>query len=72
MNSSRDFGKRAALALLRTYKAVVSPMFGPACRYVPSCSEYAMEAVEQHGAIKGGWMALRRVLRYDPVTAAGK
>jgi putative membrane protein insertion efficiency factor len=80
MNSSRDFGKRATLALLRTYKAVVSPVFGPACRYVPSCSEYAMEAVEQHGAIKGGWMALRRVLRchpfvkggYDPVAAAGK
>ena len=65
------------LQLLRAYKWAVSPMLPPSCRYVPTCSEYAMEAVERYGAIRGGWMGLIRLLRchpfvkggYDPVTA---
>jgi uncharacterized protein len=68
--------KFVILQLLRAYKWGVSPMFPPACRYQPTCSEYAMEAVDRHGAVRGGWMAMGRLLRchpfggsgYDPVT----
>ncbi len=64
------------LGLLRAYKWVVSPYLPAACRYVPTCSEYAMEAVEEYGALRGGLKAFWRVLRchpfvrggYDPVT----
>src|SRR5580658_9950856 len=59
------------LALLRAYKWAVSPMLPPACRYVPTCSEYAMEAVERYGALRGGWMAFTRVLRCHPLPRAG-
>ncbi len=59
------------LQLLRAYKWAISPMFPPACRYVPTCSEYAMEAVERYGALRGGWMALGRVLRCHPFAHAG-
>jgi putative membrane protein insertion efficiency factor len=68
--------KFVILQLLRAYKWAVSPMFPPACRYVPTCSEYAMEAVDRYGAVRGGWMTMGRLLRchpfggsgYDPVT----
>lgn len=74
--------KLVTLQLLRAYKWAISPMLPAACRYVPTCSEYATEAVERYGAVRGGWMAMKRLLRchpfagsgYDPVvrTAAGK
>ena len=68
----------AVVLLLRVYKWLVSPWLPPSCRYVPTCSEYAMEAVERYGAVRGSWMAMMRVLRchpfvkggYDPVQAA--
>jgi len=63
--------KFITLQLLRAYKWAISPMFPPACRYVPTCSEYAMEAVERYGALRGGWMALGRVLRCHPFAHAG-
>ena len=70
-------GEIFALGLLRAYKFAISPWLPTACRYVPTCSEYAMEAVERFGVATGTWMALRRVLRchpfvkggYDPVAA---
>jgi uncharacterized protein len=72
----RHFAQRVALQLLRAYKWAISPMLLPACRYVPTCSEYAMEAIERFGVLRGGLMALWRLLRchplahggYDPVT----
>lgn len=72
-----QIARTALLQLLRTYKWMLSPMFPPSCRYVPTCSEYAMEAVERYGALRGSWMALARLLRchplvkggYDPVTS---
>ena len=67
----RHCGKIVVLQLLRAYKWAISPMLGPACRYVPTCSEYAMEAVERYGVARGGWMALRRVLRCHPFAGAG-
>lgn len=66
-----DWGKIVALYLLRAYKWAISPMLPAACRYVPTCSEYAMEAVERFGALRGGWMALLRVLRCHPFAHAG-
>ena len=61
--------------LVRAYRYAVSPMLPPACRFHPSCSEYAEEALERHGALRGGWLAARRLCRcgpwhpggYDPV-----
>jgi len=59
------------LGLLRGYKWMISPFLPPACRYVPTCSEYAVEAVEEYGALRGGLMAFWRVLRCHPFTKGG-
>ncbi len=58
--------KRALLALIRIYRLVLSPWWGRQCRYTPSCSEYAAEAIERHGSARGAWMALRRIGRCHP------
>ena len=63
--------KAMVLFLLRAYKWVLSPLLPPSCRYVPTCSEYAMEAVERYGALRGGWMAAGRVLRCHPFVRGG-
>lgn len=63
--------KTVVLYLLRGYKWAVSPMFLPACRYVPTCSEYAMEAVDRFGVIRGSLMAAWRVLRCHPFVKGG-
>jgi uncharacterized protein len=67
----RDFAKFVVLYMLRAYKWAISPLFPPACRYVPTCSEYAMEAIERCGALRGGFMALVRLLRCHPFTRGG-
>jgi uncharacterized protein len=67
----RQLAQRVTLHLLRGYKAIVSPLFPPACRYVPTCSEYAMEAVERFGAVRGGLLAVRRLLRCHPFVKGG-
>lgn len=63
--------KLLVLDLLGIYKAMVSPFLPPACRFEPSCSEYAREAVEKYGAIKGTWMGLKRILRCQPFCKGG-
>ena len=63
--------QRAALALLRGYKILISPYFAGSCRYVPSCSEYAADAVATHGVLKGSTLALRRLLRCHPFGGHG-
>jgi len=63
--------KSVVLGLLRVYKRWISPAFPPACRYVPTCSEYAMEAVERYGVACGGAMAAWRVLRCHPLAKGG-
>jgi len=71
--------RRAAIAALRWYKAAVSPLLPPACRYTPTCSEYAIEAIETHGLGRGLLLATRRLLSchpfarggYDPVPGRG-
>ncbi|HLW89150.1 MAG TPA: membrane protein insertion efficiency factor YidD [Terriglobales bacterium] len=66
-----NIAQRVVLGLLRAYRRAVSPLLPPACRYVPTCSEYAMEAVERYGAIRGSAMAVWRVLRCHPFTQGG-
>lgn len=56
---------------VRAYQLVLSPLLGRQCRFLPTCSHYAMEALERHGAMKGGWLAFRRILRCHPFAAAG-
>ena len=63
--------KAILLALLRGYQYAVRPMLGANCRFAPSCSDYARDAIEKHGALKGGWLALRRVLRCHPYHPGG-
>jgi putative membrane protein insertion efficiency factor len=68
-----------AIGLIWIYKLLISPMIGPRCRYLPSCSDYAIEALQTHGALRGAWLASRRLLRchpwggsgYDPVPSLG-
>ena len=59
------------LILIRLYRRYISPMLGPHCRYTPTCSQYAIEAIEKYGALKGGWLALRRILRCHPFHPGG-
>ena len=63
--------RNAVMLLLRGYKWAVSPMLPPSCRYVPTCSEYAMEAVERFGALRGCCMAVARLLRCHPLAKGG-
>ncbi|MBI3608880.1 MAG: membrane protein insertion efficiency factor YidD [Nitrospirae bacterium] len=62
---------RGSLGVLSLYRMAISPYLPPACRFVPSCSAYATEAIQRHGAIKGMWLAMRRLLRCHPFHAAG-
>ena len=63
--------KAALLLLIRFYRAAISPLFPLSCRYVPTCSAYAMEAIEKYGAWRGGWMAVKRILRCHPFHKGG-
>ena len=59
--------KRVAMALIRFYRRYLSGLKpAPTCRFEPTCSAYALEAIEKYGAVKGGWLALRRLLRCNP------
>ncbi len=63
--------KQLLLRVIRFYQRAVSPLFPPRCRYIPTCSEYALEAVEKYGATKGGFLALKRFLRCHPFHKGG-
>ena len=63
--------KKLVLMLLRGYRWLLSPLLPASCRYTPTCSEYAMEAVERHGALRGGMKAAARVLRCHPLARGG-
>lgn len=64
-------GRGAMLSLLRIYQAAISPLLGPACRFEPTCSHYAAQAIERHGAVRGVGLAARRVLRCHPLHPGG-
>ena len=67
----RDIPKRALLGAIRFYRRNISPMFPPCCRFTPTCSAYALEAVEKYGALKGGFLALKRILKCHPFHPGG-
>ena len=63
--------KQVLIGFLKLYRLIVSPLYGNVCRYYPSCSAYALRAVEVHGAGRGSWLALRRLLRCHPWAPGG-
>lgn len=62
---------RFLVTLVRGYQTAVSPLLPPSCRYTPSCSQYAIEALQRYGALKGGWLTLRRLGRCHPFRRGG-
>jgi len=62
---------RVAILLVQAYQLMLSPFLGGACRFVPSCSAYAIEAVATHGAVRGAWLSIRRIGRCHPFAQAG-
>lgn len=63
--------KTVIILLIRFYQIVISPMFPPRCRFYPTCSQYALEAVQKKGVVKGSWMALKRILKCHPFHPGG-
>jgi len=68
IDRERIFGVRAALFVLSFYKAYLSVLFAGTCRYEPTCSRYAYEAIDRFGVLRGGWMGLKRLLRCHPLS----
>jgi putative membrane protein insertion efficiency factor len=63
--------KRVFIFLIDTYKLLLSPFFGQQCRFYPTCSSYTREAIERHGALRGSWLGVKRILRCNPWCAGG-
>jgi hypothetical protein len=63
--------RAAAILLIRVYQWILAPWLGPGCRYEPSCSRYAVEAIERHGVLRGSGLAARRLARCHPLGASG-
>nr|WP_068130719.1 membrane protein insertion efficiency factor YidD [Nosocomiicoccus ampullae] len=63
--------KKIILQMIRFYQRYISPMSPPSCRFYPTCSQYAIEAVEEHGASKGSYLAIRRILKCHPLHKGG-
>jgi hypothetical protein len=59
------------ISLIRGYRTLISPLFPPVCRFQPTCSSYAIEAIERFGALRGSWLAIRRILRCHPFHPGG-
>jgi putative membrane protein insertion efficiency factor len=67
----KNIVKKFFIALIKIYQYCISPFFPPACRYTPTCSAYAVEAIEKYGALKGGWLTLKRLLHCHPIKFLG-
>ena len=63
--------KKFVISAIRFYQREISPLSPPRCRYIPTCSQYALEAVEKYGAVKGSWLAAKRILRCNPFHKGG-
>jgi len=63
--------RRVLVLPIRVYRRLISPLLRPRCRFHPTCSEYAIEAIEKHGVFRGGWLALRRIARCHPFHPGG-
>jgi uncharacterized protein len=71
LSSRLSIAQRVLLGLVIAYKWILSPLVGGSCRFVPSCSDYARDAIVEHGALKGSWLAARRLARCHPAGAYG-
>ncbi len=71
MRKTASLPKRFLLWLIRFYRVNISPLHKPCCRFIPTCSQYAAEAITKYGALKGGYLALRRILRCNPFCKGG-
>jgi uncharacterized protein len=67
----RRWPRRVVMGLIRAYQLTLSRLMFTQCRFTPSCSHYALEAVERHGALKGSWLGVRRILRCHPLHPGG-
>jgi uncharacterized protein len=63
--------RRVLMFLIRVYQTLLSPLFGKTCMYYPSCSNYALGAIERHGCFRGGLLTIRRILRCNPLASGG-
>ncbi len=63
--------RNACVAILKVYRAVISPLYGDVCRYYPSCSHYTLQAIQHHGVVRGVWLGTRRIARCHPWAAGG-
>ena len=63
--------RKIPVGLIKLYQMVLSPILGPSCRFHPSCSYYAIDAITKHGLIKGCWLSLKRILRFHPLNDGG-
>ncbi len=63
--------KKIFLGIIRFYQVAISPYFPPTCRFIPTCSQYAVQAIDQYGAVRGSFIALRRILRCHPFCKGG-
>jgi len=63
--------RNLCVLVLKVYRAVISPLYGDVCRYYPSCSHYTMQAIQQHGVIRGSWLGTRRIARCHPWAEGG-
>ncbi len=66
-----SLGQRLLIAVLGVYRAAISPVLGPRCRFHPTCSAYAQEAIREHGALRGTWYGIRRIGRCHPYHPGG-
>jgi uncharacterized protein len=63
--------EKALIGLIRFYRKGISPLLPPSCRFYPTCSEYGLEAIQRHGAARGSWLTLKRILRCHPFCRGG-
>jgi len=71
MSRIGQFPRRVLIGLVTLYRLLISPVLAPSCRYWPSCSEFAVDALRMHGAVRGGWLTARRICRCHPWSAGG-
>jgi putative membrane protein insertion efficiency factor len=63
--------RKVPIGIIKIYQTVLSPMLGPTCRFHPSCSHYAIDAITEHGMIEGAWLSIKRILKCHPLNDGG-
>ncbi|ACA31821.1 membrane protein insertion efficiency factor YidD [Histophilus somni] len=71
METSHSFGAKVLIGAIRIYQLMISPLIGPRCRFVPTCSCYGIQAVKTHGVVKGSWLTVKRILKCHPFNVGG-